>query len=125
MQAHLHPVALEVIKEFVVKAIKSMTLNELLKTKVEIESAIYCFMQAEQNRQLEQALNRMEGVLSTSAGRKKQLRRGHPLKGRKLPVRFRNPKNRRETWAGRGHKPRWLVAALKRKSSKLDDFAVQ
>jgi len=31
------------------------------------------------------------------------------LKGRKLPVRFRNSKNRKETWARRGLKPRWLI----------------
>lgn len=107
------------------KAIKSMTLNELIKSKVEIESAIYYLMQAEQNRQWKKAMSGVEGMLFTSASSKRQPQRGHPLKGRRLPVRFRNPKNRKETWAGRGHKPRWLVDALRRKSSKLADFAVE
>ena len=107
------------------KAIRSMTLNELIKTRAEIESAIYYMMQAEQNLQLKRAMSGIEVMLSTSTSRKGQPSGGHPLKGRKLPVRFRNPKNRKETWAGRGHKPRWLVSALKRKSSKLADFAVQ
>ncbi len=38
-------------------------------------------------------------------------------------VRFRNPKNATETWAGRGRRPLWLTAALK-KGAKLDSFAV-
>lgn len=125
VQVCLHPAAQEPIKELVVKAIRSMTLNELIKTKVEIESAIYYLMQAEQNRQFKEAVSGIEGMLSTNASRKKEQRAGHPLKGRKLPVRFRNPKNHRETWAGRGHKPRWLVAAIKGSKSKLADFAVQ
>ena len=55
----------------------------------------------------------------------KKLGRAKPaLKGRKLPVRYRNPKNRKETWAGRGLKPRWLVAVLKSRKNKLADFAV-
>jgi DNA-binding protein H-NS len=49
----------------------------------------------------------------------------HALKGRKLPIRFRNPKNPRETWAGRGLRPRWLTAALKGRGKKLSDFAVR
>jgi DNA-binding protein H-NS len=102
-----------------------MTLNELIKTKGQIESAIYSLLQAEQSRLLQKAMSGVEGKMLKSARRNKQARQGHPLKGRKLPVRFRNPANRRETWAGRGHKPRWLVAALKRRSSKLADFAVE
>jgi DNA-binding protein H-NS len=82
-------------------------------------------MQADQKRQLKDAMSGIEGLLSTSVGSKKLARGGYPLKGRKLPVRFRNPKNRKETWAGRGHKPRWLMTALKRKSSKLADFTVK
>jgi DNA-binding protein H-NS len=44
---------------------------------------------------------------------------GSPLRGRKVPPRYRSPSG--ETWAGRGAKPRWLVAAIKR-GKKLDDF---
>jgi DNA-binding protein H-NS len=107
------------------KAIRSMTLSELIKTKVEIEAAIYFVMQAEQIRQLKKAMTGIEGVPSAGARTKKQPQRRHALKGRKLPVLFRNPKNRKESWAGRGHKPRWLVAALKSRKNKLADFAVQ
>ena len=106
------------------KSIKSMTFKELIKTKVEIEATIYSRMQAEQGRQLKKAMSEIGTVASARAGGNYGSRGRHALKGRKLPVRFRNPKNRKETWAGRGLKPRWLVAALKGKKNKLADFAV-
>src|SRR5262249_54986416 len=40
-------------------------------------------------------------------------------KGRKVPAKYRGPSG--ETWAGRGARPRWLVAAIKG-GKKLDDF---
>jgi DNA-binding protein H-NS len=36
---------------------------------------------------------------------------------------YRNPENPYETWAGRGLKPRWLIAAIKG-GKKLEDFAI-
>lgn len=41
-----------------------------------------------------------------------------------LPVKFRNPGNPAETWTGRGHQPRWLVAELARRGGSRDDFRV-
>jgi DNA-binding protein H-NS len=46
---------------------------------------------------------------------------GSALKGRKVPPKYRSPLG--ETWAGRGAKPRWLVAAI-RGGKKLDDFLI-
>jgi DNA-binding protein H-NS len=46
---------------------------------------------------------------------------GSALKGKKVPPRYRGPSG--ETWAGRGAKPRWLVAAIKR-GKKIDDFLI-
>jgi len=43
------------------------------------------------------------------------------LKGRKVPPKYRGPSG--ETWAGRGAKPRWLVAVIKG-GKKLDDFLI-
>jgi DNA-binding protein H-NS len=41
------------------------------------------------------------------------------------PVRpkYRNPAEPSETWAGRGKRPRWVVAALK-KGKHLEDFRI-
>ena len=46
---------------------------------------------------------------------------GSALKGKKVPPKYRGPSG--ETWAGRGAKPRWLVAAIKG-GKKSDDFLI-
>jgi DNA-binding protein H-NS len=43
------------------------------------------------------------------------------LKGTKVPPKYRGPSG--ETWAGRGARPRWLVAAIK-DGKKLDHFLI-
>ncbi len=40
-----------------------------------------------------------------------------------MAPKYRNPENPSETWAGRGLRPRWLVAAIKG-GKKLEDFAI-
>jgi DNA-binding protein H-NS len=50
--------------------------------------------------------------------------KGSALKGTKVAPKYRNPKNRSETWAGRGAMPRWMAAAVeagKKKESFLID----
>src|SRR5215813_8511970 len=47
---------------------------------------------------------------------------GSALKGRKVPPKYRGPSG--ETWAGRGARPRWLVAVIKG-GKKLDDFLIE
>jgi DNA-binding protein H-NS len=46
---------------------------------------------------------------------------GSALKGMKVPPKYRGPSG--ETWAGRGARPRWLVAAIK-DGKKIDDFLI-
>jgi DNA-binding protein H-NS len=48
---------------------------------------------------------------------------GRALRAASSPQ-YRNPRNRKESWAGRGNRPRWLVAALKR-GKKLEAFAIR
>ena len=43
------------------------------------------------------------------------------LKGRKVPPKYKSPSG--DTWAGRGAKPKWMVAALK-KGKKPEDFLI-
>jgi DNA-binding protein H-NS len=75
-----------------------------------------------------------EMLLKHRAGIEKQLERiavvrgaravrggGSPLRGKKVPPKYRGPSG--ETWAGRGARPRWLVAAIKG-GKKLDDFLI-
>ncbi len=45
-------------------------------------------------------------------------------KGRgKSVAKYANPDDRSQTWTGRGRKPNWLVARLK-KGAKVDDFSL-
>jgi len=46
---------------------------------------------------------------------------GSALRGRRVKPKYRGPSG--ETWAGRGVKPRWLVAAMK-SGKKVDDFLI-
>ena len=46
-----------------------------------------------------------------------------PAKGSKLEPKYWNPKDKSETWAGRGLKPKWLVGMIKQ-GKKLEDFAL-
>ncbi len=48
-------------------------------------------------------------------------RRVRSLRGRKVPPKYRGPSG--DTWAGRGARPRWLVAAIK-EGKKLDEFLI-
>jgi DNA-binding protein H-NS len=51
---------------------------------------------------------------------------GFAARGRgrsKSAAKYANPDNKSETWTGRGRKPNWLVARLK-KGAKMDDFAI-
>jgi DNA-binding protein H-NS len=43
------------------------------------------------------------------------------LRGRKIAPKYRSPSG--ETWAGRGAKPKWMIAALK-KGRKPEDFLI-
>ena len=44
------------------------------------------------------------------------------LKGKKVPPKYRSRSG--ETWAGRGAKPLWMVAALK-KGKKIESFLIK
>jgi DNA-binding protein H-NS len=64
----------------------------------------------------------IERQLKALTGGRRVVRGGaSALKGRKVSPKYRSPSG--ETWAGRGAKPRWLVAAIKG-GKKLDDFLI-
>lgn len=58
--------------------------------------------------------------LKTASSDLKEEKRPYP----KVLPKYRNPKNREETWAGRGKQPRWLSAQL-RSGRKLADFLIR
>jgi DNA-binding protein H-NS len=102
--------------------VKSMAFSDLIRAKGKIEGEIE-LRAARERARLAQAVSKLRSVAAMKSD-KPLGTRTHALKGKKLPPRYRNPKNRNETWAGRGNRPRWLVAAL-RGGRKLEAFAVK
>ena len=64
--------------------------------------------------------NKGMGVISKAGSDIKTIK---DLKGKKVAPRYRNPSNKKDTWAGRGREPRWLVAAIKA-GKKREDFKI-
>jgi DNA-binding protein H-NS len=94
--------------------LSGMTVEALMDLRRRVDEMLF-----ERRAELEKQLERMVAV----AGGARVVRGGggSPLRGRKVPPKYRGPLG--ETWAGRGAKPRWLVAAIKR-GKKLDDFLI-
>ena len=107
------------VKKSVMLKVKSLSLGELVKAKAKLDAEI-------ELRGVKERARLMDAIASLGSRAKRiaQSARSHALKGRKLPPLYRNPQNRSETWAGRGNKPRWLVAGLKR-GKKLEAFAIK
>ena len=92
--------------------LSGMTVEALMDLQKRVDE-----MLLDRRAELEKQLERMAVVGS----RRVAVGGGSVLKGRKVPPKYRGPSG--ETWAGRGAKPRWLVAAIKR-GKKLDDFLI-
>jgi DNA-binding protein H-NS len=106
------------------KDLGSTNVEQLLAVKAKVEAAIASKIEQER-KQLTASLRRLDALASNGNGSHKPSasRRRAGDKSR-LPIRYRNPLNAKETWAGRGLKPRWLAAALKGGKKKLSDFAL-
>ena len=94
-----------------------MTLDALMTLRDNVDRIIATRAKAERAA-IGKQLARLSGFLGGGAPRRKS-----PLKGRKVPPKYRNPVNRSETWSGRGARPRWLQAQLK-KGRKIEQFAI-
>src|SRR5262249_23419569 len=87
-----------------------MTIEALIDLRERVDETL-----VKRRADIEQQLKRMNVAIIRGK------RGGRTLKGTKFPPKYRGPS--RETWAGRGAKPRWLVAAIKG-GKKLDDFLI-
>jgi DNA-binding protein H-NS len=93
--------------------ISKLTLVEALKLRVDLDKRL-----AEMRTEMEAYWGKVfPGTHFGGNGRAKST-----LKGTKVAPKYRGPGG--ETWAGRGAKPRWLTAAIK-KGKKLDSFLIK
>ena len=97
----------------------AMSVEALLQLRDDIGSIL-----AQKVGQLQSQLAALGDGGWISSGKKAVGRpRGSKMKGRKVAPKYRNPKNRSETWAGRGAMPRWMAAQIKA-GKKREDFAI-
>ena len=90
-----------------------MTVDALMDLRKRVDEMLH-----RHRAEIEKQLERMDALVG---GRRIVRGRASVLKGRKVPPKYRGPSG--ETWAGRGARPRWLVAAIKG-GKKLDDFLI-
>jgi DNA-binding protein H-NS len=93
--------------------LSGMTVEALMDLRERVDE-----MLLERRAELQKQLERMDASVG---GRRVVRDGGSALKGRKVPPKYRGPSG--ETWAGRGARPRWLVAAIKG-GRNLDDFLI-
>jgi DNA-binding protein H-NS len=96
--------------------LSGMNVEGLMELRKRIDVAL-----EKRRTELQKQLERMELLHGETAARRRGRRRGSALKGRKVPPKYRGSKG--ETWAGRGARPRWLVAAMKG-GKKLENFLI-
>jgi DNA-binding protein H-NS len=106
-------------KEELNMALKTMPIPKLQELARQVEGAI-AEKVTERRRELESELSKLARF--DGGGRGVKVGRGGGPRGSVAP-KYRNPENTTDTWAGRGLKPRWLVAAIKGGKS-LDDFLI-
>jgi DNA-binding protein H-NS len=97
--------------------LKSMSVDELWSLHESIVAELSRKM-ASERAMLEDRLRRLGSAITGSE--LKRERRPYP----KVFPKYRNPKNRSETWAGRGKQPRWVTDQL-RSGRKLNDFLIR
>ena len=98
-------------------SLANMDVGELLDLRKRVDATL-----SRRRGELEKQLAQLP--TSTGAVRVGRGRRGiSVLKGRKVAAKYRGPSG--ETWAGRGAKPRWLIAAMKEGGKKLDEFLIE
>jgi DNA-binding protein H-NS len=98
--------------------LKSMKIDALIGLKNRIDSVLASKV-ADERRALEGELAKLTRFESAGK-RSKSMGRG--VRGKVAP-KYRNPEKPSETWAGRGLKPRWLVAGI-RAGKRPDDFLI-
>jgi len=97
-------------------SLSGMTVEALMDLRKRVDE-----MLLEHRAEIEERLKRMDRAIAVVGSARVVRGGGSALKGRKIPPKYRGPSG--ETWAGRGARPSWLVAAIKG-GKKLDDFLI-
>jgi DNA-binding protein H-NS len=93
-----------------------MTVEALMNLRKRVDE-----MLRQHRSEIQKRIERMDRAIALVGGARIVRGGGSPLRGKKVPPKYRSPSG--DTWAGRGARPRWLVAAIKG-GKKLDDFLI-
>jgi DNA-binding protein H-NS len=96
-------------------SLSGMTVEALMDLRRRVDETLH-----KRRAELEKQLERIT-AFAVARGARAVRGGGSALKGRKVPPKYRSRSG--ETWAGRGAKPKWLVAAIKG-GKKLEDFLI-
>ena len=97
--------------------LSAMDVESLLRLREQVDAVL-----RDRRAELHEKLALLNGDQNGRLRGRSHGAEGSSLKGRKIPPKYRSRSG--ETWTGRGTKPRWLVAALKR-GKKLDSFLIR
>ena len=116
----------------------AMSVSDLLQLRDKVQATLSDKIAADRE-ELQRQISRLEsfGEATTTSGagprrgrpgRQATARRagngkGHPLKGRTVAPKYRDPENSSQTWAGRGQPPRWLTA-YEQQGRKREEFLI-
>jgi DNA-binding protein H-NS len=99
--------------------VNRMTIQELLALEVKLQKAIARARQRDRAKVKQElkALAEKHGFTTSELfdGRSKR---------RSVAAKYANPDDPSQTWTGRGRRPAWLVAKMKKRGAKLQDFAL-
>ncbi len=97
-----------------------LSLDELQALRLQIDRELTARKELRRN----ETLSQLRTVAKKAGFSLEELVRETKKKTRpSAPVKYRDPANPSNTWAGRGRKPKWLEAALKR-GEMIESFAV-
>jgi len=97
-------------------SLSRMTVEALMDLRKRVDE-----MLLQHRAEIQKQIERVDRAIAVVGGRRVVRGRGSALRGRKVPPKYRSPSG--ETWAGRGARPLWLVAAIKG-GKRLDDFLI-
>src|SRR5262245_66341565 len=92
--------------------LSGMSVEALMDLRKQVDE-----MLLKHRAEIEKQLERMGRAIALVGGRRVVRGGGSTLKGRKVPPKYRGPSG--ETWAGRGARPRWLVAAIRSEERRV------
>ena len=118
---------------------ETMTVPQLLQLRDKVQSTLSNKIEREREelqRRIDELSNFDVAAIAPRRGRTSATRRSgragaeqrgsgrtHPLKGRVVAPKYRDPKNPSQTWAGRGLAPKWLTA-YEQEGRKREEFLV-